>query len=196
MINITDPPPTHINVCGENYLINYDFKAWIEVSSLLQDIDFKNTELYEENLLIIAKITYIVFGEVINQPANKIIEAVIEFFKGYPKVENGYSSIEETNGTKLYSFKHDINYIVLAIRNQSGIDLSYKRQQTFHWWDFMLEFQSLEENHYISRIIGYRGYKGNDKDYLQLKKLYTLPKEQTRCEQELMNEVNDIFYGC
>lgn len=196
MINLANTkPPQTIEIDGHIYPINYDFRVWIEVSVLLQDIDLENIGS-DDNINTISAVTTLVFGGIIDVYYGDVLLAILEFFKGYPKVGNGYSSIEEDDGTKLYSFKHDLNYIILAIRNQSNIDLSYRRTEPFHWWEFMLEFQTLTDEHYISKIMSYRGYKGNDKDHIKLRDIYALPIELTRSEQLLIDKFEDAFYDC
>lgn len=197
-MNITDEPPKSITINGTAYPVNWDFKVWIQISNLFTSID-KSTEDYEvqvQNALTITDIIQAAFGGVPDEPLQDILLAIVEFVQGYPQPDNGYrSSTEDEDGTRLYSFKYDLDYIILAIRNQSGIDLTYRRQDPFHWWDFLLEFKSLEEHHYISKIMAYRAYKGDDKEYLRLKNRFALPAEYTRSEQKAMEEMEGIFYN-
>ncbi len=197
MHNVTVSPPKFVVINGTEYKINFDFTVWIEISILLQDLDFEEEDERAkiDNLKTIIEIFKLAFREIPNEAFSEVFGEVIRFYKGYPKVDNGYSSIEDGDGTKLFSFKHDINYIILAIRNQSGIDLTYNRDRLFHWWDFMLEFQSLEERHYISKIIGYRAYNGEDKDYVRLRNIHALPREITKSDQRFIDEVNSLFYN-
>lgn len=193
MINITQQPPRHITINDTEYPINWDFKVWVEISLLFQQIDPENPENENQELLLQA--VYLAFDCIVNEPAQDVINAMVEFMQGYPVTDNGYTQLESESGEKLYSFKHDINYIVIAIRNQSGIDLTYRRSEPFHWWDFMLEFQTLEAEHYICKIMGYRGYTGEDKEYIKLREIHALPRELTRSEQRMVDELNEVFFN-
>lgn len=197
MLDITKKPPESVAVNGNEYPINYDFKVWIDISILLADFDYNamSDNDYLHNFEIISKVFLLAFTKIPNEPIEDILNTVLEFYAGYPKIDNGYTSTEKADGTKLYSFKHDINYIILAIRNQTGIDLSYKRDKLFHWWDFMLEFQTLEDHHYISKIMSYRNYSGDDKNMIALRESVALPKEYTRNEQKIINDIDKIFYN-
>ena len=114
---------------------------------------------------------------------------------GYPEYDNGMRDTESKERESIYSLVHYINMIVLAIRNQSGIDILYKCKH-FHWWLFLLEFRSLEERHYISWVMNCRNYNGEDKERLKLKKTFALPIEYTEEEKQQAQELNNIFYDC
>lgn len=197
MTNVAfSPPPETISVNGSDYPAQTDYRVWLEVSELLDEVRFHSDDM-NKCIKTAARITVLVFGKLINAPVNDILNAVVTFYKGYPKPERAFSAEREGGGReRVFSFKHDINYIILAIRNQSGIDLSYRRTEPFHWWNFLLEFETLEEHHYISRVMSYRAYSGDNKDMLKLKQLYALPEEYTRDELEMLDEFNALFSGC
>lgn len=171
-------PPEEIEVCGGFYSINYDFRTWAEVVELIKGINPSNESKTVETMWEIERL---VFGGMIDAPLDEVLRAVAEFAHGYPDLndarkENLQSTIADST-EELISFKYDMNYIILAIRNQSGVDLSYRRQEPFHWWEFLLEVQSLTADHYISYIASKRAYKGSDREELRLKQLYSLPIE-------------------
>lgn len=196
MINITNtPPPEQIEINGKTYLIDYDFKTWAEIHTMIQGF-VNNPQTKEDelnNYELILRMEQMVFGKLINQPWQHVLMAFAEFLKGYPKADNGYRN--EGHDEPLYSFKYDMNYIVIAIRNQSGIDLSYRRKKPYHWWLFLLEFETLTEGHYIIELIQRRAYKGNDTDLLRLKRAAALPREITRADQQIIEEMDNLFYN-
>lgn len=193
MINLVNsPPPESIYINGTEYPINTDYKVWIEVSALLEDLDL--TDESENIANIFEHINELVFN-VPNIPEDieAVLDAIVNFQGGYPEEqsETEGTADNQTGNEKFVSFKHDINYIIVAIRNQSGIDLSYRRTEPFHWWEFLLEFNSLEDRHFISKVISIRSYKGEDKERLKLKEQFKLPSKLTAAEKK----VNDMFYG-
>lgn len=196
MINILTEPPATALINGTDYPIKSDYRIWVNISMLLEDLDFisgtKESDKY--NIMIISEIIYLAFGELLNEPYIDTFMAVLEFMQGYPEMKDkGFSG--HGNNKKLYSFRCDLNYIILAIRNQTGIDLTYRRKEPFHWWDFLLEFKTLEDNHYICKIMSYRAYEGKDKELLKLKQTYALPKNLTKSEQAIINELDELFYN-
>ena len=189
------PPPACLEVNGATYPVSVDFRAWIQVSELFKRLlpHPEMAEEYKENLLLVAEMEQLTFGSFIKQPWADALEAMGDFLGGYP------TELEKKpplSTVQVYSFKHDINWIVLAIRNQTGIDLSYRRDpktDPFHWWEFLLEFQSLTDDHYISKLMKHRGYKGDDKDYTRLRDYVALPRELSAEEQKALDEFNALF---
>ena len=97
----------------------------------------------------------------------------------------------------------DLNYIILAIRNQGGPDLSYRRKASFHWWAFLLEFRALCGEHYIMRLMEIRGYEDTSKqdskranrEALRLKQRYALPYEMTADERRAAEAFDRLTGG-
>ena len=190
-----DAPPTKISVGGNPYKCNVDFRTWIEITHLMRDIitDSDNPDHMRHNAEVLEEMQMLAFGGVlIDETANDVLEAMVKFSEGYPAApRNGAAD----DGPPLYSLEWDINYIVIAIRNQSGIDLSYRRKEPFHWWEFLLEFQTLCGNHYVLHLIEARNYKGKDKDLLKRKRACALPAEYTAEERAAMDAFNAMFEG-
>lgn len=193
MINyVNSPPPESVNINGMEYPINTDYKVWIEVSALLEDLDL--TDKSENIISVFERVVKLVFNTTnIPEDINDVLSAIMKFQSGYPSEPSDAESndSQDTSNERTVSFKHDINYIIVAIRNQSGIDLSYRRTAPFHWWEFLLEFKSLEERHFISRLISIRSYDGDDKERLKLKEKFKLPVKLTAEEKR----ISELFYA-
>lgn len=185
-----DAPPTAITVGGCAYPVDVDFRTWIRATRLMRDFVPGQDE---HNAALLCDIQTAVFGGVLadENPAEALRE-VVAFAQGYPDAPTNGSPKQ---GAPTYSFEYDLNYIVLAIRNQSGIDLSYRRKEPFHWWEFLLEFSSLCGDHYILRLMEIRGYDGKDRDALRHKARCALPRETTAGEQAALEGINEEFYG-
>lgn len=193
MLNFAEnEPPKKLEINGSTYKIATDFKVWIRVSRLLEEMDKDDLSSCMRSA---AKISKIVFGKIINEPAGDMLKAVVWFLKGYPKKR---SALESGAGheERIFSFETDLNALIIAIRNQSGIDLSYRRTEPFHWWEFLLEIETLEDRHAICKIMGYRAYGGENKELLMLKQKYALPENRlgVRAENELA-KFSGLFYG-
>lgn len=185
-----DAPPTEISVGGSAYKVDTDFRVWIDVQKELRKINLSTTDpdIMDENEVILENIERMIFGGVLaDENAIDVLKGIYEFLGGYPSLP-----VESDGGAPVFSFEYDLNMIILAIRNQSGIDLSY-RCKHFHWWEFLLEFQSLAGDHHILNIMEIRGYKGNDKDMLRAKRAHALPVEYSAEEQAQIDAFDALF---
>lgn len=188
-----DAPPTEITVGGVCYGINVDFRAWIGVLRELRDLIAtpRNIDDVMHNAEVIAGVQNAIFGRLLPHPANEVLSAISEFAAGYPEapVEGGGRDVET------YSFDWDINYIIIAIMTQFGIDLTYRRTEPFHWWEFLLYFRALSGDHYILRLMEIRGYDGKDADLKRQAQRFALPRETTADDQAMLDEFNELFYN-
>ena len=185
-----DAPPTELTVGDASFAIETDFRVWIDVLDKLQALvpaDADDAQIVE-NVRILTEVERMIFGRVIDAPLPDLIDAIAEFAKGYPT-----APMQTDGGEHTYSFKYDLNEIIIAIRNQSGIDLSYRRKEPFHWWEFLLEFRTLCGDHYILNLMEARGYKGNDKELLRRKRMCALPVEYTAAEQAEIDAFLEMF---
>lgn len=201
MINLCcDKPPEAIKICGAEHPIRTDFLIWIKVQSLMRQLDGTGDDIAaKQNFDVIAKIINLVFEDpeqvVLNCSADDILTEVEKFLKGYdhPKSESDYT--DRIDQKDIVSFEYDLDYIIIAIRNQTGLDLSYKRKESFHWWLFLLEFETLEEQHYISRLMSRRAYSGNDKELIAIRENSKIPEAFTitRTQQRENEQFNSYF---
>lgn len=188
-----DAPPTELLVGGVSYSINVDFRVWIDVMYDLRKLISapKTAEDVFNNAEVIDAIECAVFGSVIPAPAHDVLAAITEFSVGYPSapIESDGRSVET------YSFDWDLNYIIIAIMNQFGIDLTYRRKEPFHWWEFLLYFHALCGDHYILRLIEIRGYDGKEPELKRQARRYALPRETTADEQAMLDAFDEMFYN-
>lgn len=185
-----DQPPTGLTVGGTFYACDTDYRVWIEVLGIMKKIN-PRPKTEEAGRLVLERIHDIeklIFGKEIDENIGDVLNAVAEFSKGYPMAPIR----SHAGGTPLYSFDYDLNAIIIAIRNQSGIDLSY-RCRHFHWWEFLLEFSTLSGDHYILGLMSARGYKGNDKELKRRRDDCALPEEYTDEEMEEYARLDALF---
>lgn len=189
-----DAPPTELTVGGNSYSINTDFRVWIGVLDDLRDLIPmpKSPEHALHNAQTLQRIEEAVFGRVIHEPSSAVLDAITGFAGGYPGPPVGER--KETNA-QTYSLNWDLNYIIIAIMNQFGIDLSYRRKEPFHFWEFMLYFKALCGDHYILRLMEIRGYDGKDNELKRQAQRFALPRETTAEEQAMLDEFDAIFYN-
>lgn len=190
-----DPPPECITVNGAAYPAHTDYRVWIQIMSLLREIlpSADTPAQQAHNADVMMQIEDLAFGGLLSdEAADDVLRAVLAFARGYPSAPHGATA---DDGPITYSLDYDLNEIIIAIRNQSGIDLSYRRAEPFHWWLFLLEFRTLCGDHYILRLMDVRGYRGTDSDMRRQQRANALPAEHTAAEREALSEINELFYG-
>lgn len=193
-----DAPPDHIEVGGASYAVNVDFRAWIDILDMVREL-FMRVETVEDaqhNAEVLQRIQMAAFGGVLeDERPEDVLHAVMGFARGYPSMVGGGadSAGGEENDNEILSFDYDINYLVLAINNQSGIDLSYRRTEPFHWWEFLLHVRSLCGDHYILRVMETRASDSKDKDVRKAKRRLRLPHKPTAEEQRQIDELHAAF---
>lgn len=188
-----DPPPTSIEVGGTFYNVETDFLVWIDVLRQLRRLRFDDDSAAGRKRAAEAfvELQITVFGGVLgDEDPYEALAAITEFSKGYPAAPVGEMS---GAGGPTYSFEWDLNEIIIAIRNQHGVDLSYRRTEPCHWWEFLLLFRTLAGDHYILNLMDTRGYRGKDKEMLRRKYACALPPERTEEEQAELDEFNAQF---
>lgn len=189
-----DAPPTSLEVGGFSYPVQVDYRVWMDVLSALEDwIDgASEEEQLRHNAEIYDRVQQLVFGgRLVEEEPAQVLEAVVAFAQGYPAVR----AQEKDDGPPLFRLEEDINAIVIAIRNQSGIDLSYRRKEPFHWWEFLLEFQTLCGDHYILNLMEARGYRGDDPELQRRRRMCELPRKKTAGDAARLREIGELFYN-
>ena len=189
-----DAPPTELSVGGNSYSINVDYRVWIDVLHDLRNIipTPKTPDQAMHNTETIANIEKKVFGKVIKENVASVLDAIAAFAAGYPEAPVGEG---KQQNVQTYSFDWDLNYIIIAIMNQYGIDLTYRRKEPFHFWEFLVYFRALCGDHYILRLIEIRGYDGKDTEMKRQAQRYALPRENTAEDQAMLDEFDEIFYN-
>jgi len=181
--------PHFVIIKNEKYMIRTDFRIFIDFEKEMQGTD-KRKACY--NAL---KKFYPAFLEIINK--NLLDEAInkfIWFYKcGKKDVEVNYKSKSNKN-TRIYDYDFDSDLIWGAFYEQFRVDLSTTK---LHWWKFRAMWASLNKNCQFNIVRGYRAYTGKDKELLELKEQYKLPKtdfeiDEEKRHREIFNQLNQL----
>ena len=180
---LIDLLPSKVEIEGNDYAINTDFRYGILFELLMQDDDLLDDEkMYNAINLYYPSIPN-------NLPL--AVEKMLWFYKCGKESEIKESSNSGKEGPtgEIYSFEYDDDYIYAAFLEQYGIDL---QDDNLHWWKFRALFKSLNENVMISKIMSYRSMRidNNMSDseksyYRKMKEIYKLPDGRTREEKEV-----------
>lgn len=180
--------PEALNVGDMDYPINTDFRVMLLYDELMQD----------ESIPLNMRFLYGL--ENLYKKVPKDIIVAIEKMQWYERLGDTLPSPEEDNkGPKepIFSFKYDYPYLYAAFKAQYNIDLF---EDGLHWWKFMYLFNSLDENHKLSKIMGYRAIdlryikdKDRRKFIMDQKKMYALPESQYIDKQMSSNDIANAF---
>lgn len=180
---LIDLLPSKVEIEGNDYAINTDFRYGILFELLMQDDDL----LDDEKMYNAINLYY----PSIPNNLSLAVEKMLWFYKCGKESEikeSSNSSNQEPKG-EIYSFEYDDDYIYAAFLEQYGVDL---QDDNLHWWKFRALFKSLNENVMISKIMSYRSMRidNNMSDseksyYRKMKEIYKLPDGRTREEKEV-----------
>lgn len=171
---LIDILPTTVEIDGEEWDINFDFRTSILFEMLIDDAEVSDEEKFYQSLeLYYPKL-----------PTNieKAVEKMIWFYKCGREIKD-IKGVGGGKSTQIYSYEYDSEYIYSAFLNQYGIDL--QDVVDLHWWKFKAMFKSLKEDNEINKIMGYRAIdtsKIEDKEkrdfYNKMQKVYEIPKSK------------------
>jgi hypothetical protein len=138
---LTDALPETIDISGEIYKINSDFRTCLKIIMAFEDETLTG---YEKQIILLSNLYQTV-------PANTqyAISQANLFLNG------GKSDSDEggDGSPRLYSFIKDANFIFAAFRQTHGIDL---QKADLHWWEFLALFMDLGGETTFSNLIGLR----------------------------------------
>lgn len=178
---LIDVLPKSVEIEGEDYRINSDFRTSILFELLIQD----NSIREEEKLMQALELYY----PVIPKDINKAIENILWFYEcGKEKIKSKKNNKGQGSKASIYSYEYDDDYIYAAFLSQYGIDLQDIKY--LHWWKFKAMFKALKEDNEIVKIMGYRSADLNkikDKEqkayYKRMKDIYKLPISRDEIEK-------------
>jgi len=184
---LIDLLPTTVNIEGEDYKINSDFRTSILFELLMQD-----NSITEEDKIIQALELYY---PILPTDLNKAIEGILWFYR-CEKDEVDNKNKGTGKSTNVYSYDYDDDYIYSAFLDQYNIDL--QDVEYLHWWKFKAMFKGLKEDNEIVKIMGYRAMDVNkikDKEqkahYKKMQDLHKIPINKD--EKGKLDEINNIL---
>lgn len=187
---LIDLLPKKVDIEGESYEINWDFRT-----SMLFEMMIEDESLSEEDKVLRAIELYY---PIVPHNIEQAIEKIIWFYCCGKEHNKETTSAGNSNNNKIYSFDYDDEYIYSAFLSQYGVDL--QDVEDLHWWKFKAMFKSLKEDNEIVKIMGYRAMdipndmpKDQKQFYRKMKRLYELPKSKSEIEK--VKEIEKALLG-
>ena len=164
--------PYFVKIKNKKYAVKTDFRIFAEYEEEMQD---RNEENRKKAIAKVLSRFYPAFLEIVENNLSE--EAVNQFMWFYECGRKNYHKVKNSKGNKreeIYSFNYDDEYIYSAFYEKYSIDLS---KSYVHWWKFQALLKGLGECEF-TKIKGYRAYNGKDKEMLEIKEYWALPKKQ------------------
>lgn len=161
MSMLVDLLPESVEIDGEEYQINTDFRISILFELLMQDDEVEDAEKTAQALKL--------YYPVIPDNKTEAVEKIIWFYR----CGKEYQSEAESGGSKakqIYSFEYDDDYIYEAFLQQYDIDL--QDIEGLHWWKFRAMFKGLSDSTEFVKIMGYRSISITSKMSKEQKQFY------------------------
>lgn len=169
--------PETIVVNGDSFLIKTDFREWLKFGELIKKKDLQYEEL---EYLFVDRI-----------PLVDYFPALLDFYTN----DNATPKKAQTGTENVLDYILDGEYIFGSFWAEYGLNLAIC---DLHWHEFKALFLCLPDNSKIKEIMGIRGYKKTSKKEEQirqeLKEIWALPT-QTEIDEDLLQEINDLFYN-
>ena len=177
---LTDKLPETMLIGEKSYLVETDFRKWINFSQLA----FSG----EQDMLSFAKMLNLVFKKDSGCPpaSAETVQAMLEFYNPFKvdTLKSGNSARQKQN----YDFEYDAKHIYSSFLQQYGIDLT---KADLHWWAFKALFDGLSEDTPFGKILQFRCTdisKIKDKEmrkhYEKMQRIHALPDTRTEEEKE------------
>lgn len=180
---LIDELPRTVMINEHEYAIDWGYKA-----AILCEIDlFYPNKEDDQKMLEVLNIFY---KDHIPDDLEEAMNQFLWFFRGGIKADDfigGSKSIAKRS----YDFDQDAPMIYAAFRSQYGINLNKTKNQELHWWEFLAMFNSLSEDHLISKIMYWRTVnlkdvpKSEKKFIKNMKKRYAIHTERTNVDMKM-----------
>ena len=183
---LVDLVPTSVTIDGEKYEINSNFRTSILFELMITDNELSEKQKLEQALRL--------YYPIIPTNINEAIEKILWFYRCGKDIVKSKGKGNKIN-TKIYDYEFDDEYIYSAYLDQYRIDL--QDIEDLHWWKFKAMFNSLNEECLFKKIMQWRATDTNkikDKDqksfYKNMQKVYKLPVNINKSEEQRFNEIN------
>ena len=165
---IIDRVPEAVEIAGEQWKIETDFRHWAQFERLMLCDAVTPEDKVQE--------TYDLLYPVLPDDPQTAIDKVVWFWRC--GIEHGGGSGVGAS-KQIYDLELDSGYIYSAFMADYGIDI--EAIKTMHWWKFRHLMYNLRPDNLFCRILDYRGAdlskkKGEEKrHYEKMRKYYALP---------------------
>lgn len=170
--------PTSVDVCGVSYNIETDYRAILDIFSVLGDVDLNNEEKAVGTLGIFYK-------DFCSMPSEHMGEALKKCFWFI----NCGNDETPKKPLKLMDWEQDFQHLIAPINRIAGREV--RADQYLHWWSFISYYMEIGDC-FFAQIVRIRSLKAkgklkskqdkefyrNNKDAIDLKMHYSAAEEE------------------
>lgn len=145
--------PTSVEVCGTNYEIRSDFRAILDIFSVLSDPDLTD----QEKAIGTLGIFYPAFPTMPEEHMREGMETCFSFIN--------CGNVEREKSPKLMDWEQDFQYLIAPINRVAGTEV--RSLAYLHWWTFLSYYYEIGDC-FFAQIVRIRDLKmkGKLKDKL------------------------------
>lgn len=183
---LIDYLPKTVEIDGQIYAINSNFRTSLLFTMLMEDSELTKEQVFYQALEL--------YYPVIPANATKAINKILDFFT-CGKNMNGGKVESNKPRRKVLDYEKDSSYIYSAFMSQYGIDL--QDIDYMHWWKFKALLDNLNDDNKLCEIIKYRSTDVNkikDKEqkafYKKMQEIYKL--DANNITEEDLQKLEDI----
>lgn len=179
---LIDGLPSAVEIDGEEYELNTDYRVGLTIMTAFEDPELTATEKQHVMLQLLYP--------VIPPDVATAAEIAVKYLNCGEELAGENSG---GDGDRYYSWSQDARYIMSAIEQTYHIDLT--RVEWLHWWKFCFMFLDLNEDCFFCKLIYLRKQKAKGKLtkeekewYSSIREIVDLPEVYTAEEQTAINE--------
>lgn len=169
--------PTSLEVGGESFPIDTDFRTWVRWVAQVQRDDFAG---------------YYIFTGAVPEGLDWVAAAA-----EFAACRSDTPRKTGDDGGRIFDYIEDGGRIVAAFQQVYGIDLT---DCDMHWWRFKMLLDNLPEGTALGQVMAYRGYRkpsaAKDAEhiyYSRMKRAYALPPLRTSEADEAIRVQKELF---
>ena len=141
--------PTSVDVCGTKYAIETDYRAILDIFSVLSDVNLSG----EEKGIGMLGIFYKEFREMPQEHFQAAVQQCFWFI-------NGGNEERQQKRQKLMDWEQDFQHLIAPINRVAGKEI--RSVEYLHWWTFLSYYMEIGDC-YFAQIVRIRDLKAKGK---------------------------------
>lgn len=137
--------PTSVEIDGEDWAINSDYRAVLDICTALADVELNE----QERAIVTLQIFYPDFDDMNPKDYNEAIAKCMEFINlgKAPKPE-------EQNSPKMIDWEQDFQLMVAPINTVAGKEI--RALDYLHWWTFISYYNEINGDSTFAQVVQLR----------------------------------------
>lgn len=139
--------PTSVEINGQEWEINSDYRAVLDICIALSDPELNETE----RAIVVLTIFYPDFEEMDVADYEEALTEAMVFVNNGKRVSKGDKS---SNGPKLIDWEQDFNLMIGPINAVAGVEI--RALDYLHWWTFVSYYNEIDGDCTFAQVVQIR----------------------------------------